>query len=41
MKRDTLAIHAGSPVHPVLLPYAHQTIEPDDVSAVTAALTDD
>jgi len=37
----TLALHGGSPVRPTLLPYAHQTIEPDDLEAVNAALTAD
>jgi len=38
---NKLALLGGSPVRPALLPYAHQTIEPDDVAAVTAALTGD
>ena len=37
----TLALHGGSPVRPTLLPCAHQTIEPDDLAAVNAALTAD
>ena len=36
-----LAHRGGSPVRPTLLPYAHQTIEPDDLAAVNAALTAD
>jgi perosamine synthetase len=31
----------NSPVRPTPLPYAHQTIEPDDLAAVNAALTAD
>jgi dTDP-4-amino-4,6-dideoxygalactose transaminase len=38
---EKLALLGGSPVHPALLPYAHQTIEPDDVAAGIAALTGD
>lgn len=34
---EKLALLGGSPVRPAILPYAHQTIEPDDVAAVTAA----
>jgi dTDP-4-amino-4,6-dideoxygalactose transaminase len=37
----TLALQGGSPVRPTLLPYGHQTIEPDDLAAVNAALTAD
>src|SRR5258705_8097506 len=36
-----LAILGGTPVRPALLPYAHQTIEPDDLAAVSAALAAD
>jgi perosamine synthetase len=41
MTAQTLALHGGNPVRPTLLPYAHQTIEPDDLAAVNAALTAD
>lgn len=41
MHAEKLAIHGGHPVRPTLLPYAHQTIEPDDLAAVNAALTAD
>jgi perosamine synthetase len=36
-----LALLGGSPVRPTPLPYAHQTIEPDDLAAVGDALTAD
>jgi len=35
---EPLALHGGSPVRRVALPYARQTIEEDDVQAVVAAL---
>lgn len=38
---ETLALHGGTPVRARLLPYAHQTIEEDDVQAVVAALRSD
>ena len=38
---DKLAVFGGSRVRTTLLPYAHQTIEPDDLAAVNAALTAD
>jgi perosamine synthetase len=38
---DQLALHGGSPVRPVPLPYARQTIEPDDITAVSEALAAD
>ena len=38
---ERLATQGGRPVRPTLLPYAHQTIEPDDVAAVGEALTAD
>ena len=38
---ETLALHGGTPVRTRLLPYAHQTIEEDDVQAVVAALRSD
>src|SRR5262245_54411210 len=41
LKLAKLAHRGGSPVRPTLLPYAHQTIEPDDLAAVNAALTAD
>src|SRR5690348_1529127 len=41
MNAEKLALHGGSPVRPTLLPYARQTIEPDDLAAVNAALTAD
>src|SRR5262249_29530562 len=37
----TLALLGGRPVRSMLLPYTHQTIEPDDLAAVNAALTAD
>ena len=36
-----LAIEGGAPVRATLLPYAHQSIDDDDVAAVTAALRSD
>jgi dTDP-4-amino-4,6-dideoxygalactose transaminase len=36
-----LALHDGSPVRSTPLPCARQTIEPDDLTAVSAALTED
>lgn len=36
-----LAIHGGVPVRPALLPYGHQTIEDDDITAVVEALRSD
>jgi len=36
-----LALLGGPPVRPTPLPYAHQTIEPDDLGAVSDALTAD
>jgi perosamine synthetase len=41
MATNTLALLGGPPVRAVPLPYAHQTIEPDDVAAVGEALTAD
>jgi perosamine synthetase len=45
MSRDTavarLAIDGGEPVRRELLPYAHQSIDDDDIEAVTAALRSD
>ena len=43
MPRDSapLAIAGGTPVRSTLLPYARQSVEPDDVAAVVAALTSD
>jgi perosamine synthetase len=45
MSRDTalarLAIDGGEPVRRKLLPYAHQSIDDDDIEAVTAALRSD
>jgi dTDP-4-amino-4,6-dideoxygalactose transaminase len=38
---EELALLGGTPVRPTTLPYARQTIEPDDVQAVAAALTGD
>ncbi len=38
---ERLATQGGRPVRPTLLPYAHQTIEPDDLAAVGEALTAD
>src|SRR4030095_12808090 len=38
---STLAFLGGFPVRPSLMPYAHQTIEPDALAAVNAALTAD
>jgi perosamine synthetase len=38
---DRLAIDGGEPVRRTLLPYAHQSIDDDDVAAVTAALRSD
>ena len=39
--KETLALLGGPPVRPTPLPYAHQTIEPDDLAAVGEALTAD
>lgn len=36
-----LAINGGVPVRKTMLPYAHQTIGPDDIDAVTAVLNSD
>src|SRR5262245_553195 len=41
MTSEKLALLGGRPVRPTLLPYAHQTIEPDDIAAVGEALTAD
>jgi perosamine synthetase len=38
---ETLALHGGPSVRRTPLPYAHQTIEPDDLAAVGEALTAD
>jgi len=38
---DELAVLGGRPVRETLLPYARQTIDPDDVAAVAGALTGD
>ncbi len=38
---EKLAIDGGNPIRSIMLPYAHQTIEKDDVEAVTSALTSD
>jgi perosamine synthetase len=38
---EKLALRGGSPVRSTPLPYAHQTIEPDDLAAVNEALTAD
>jgi len=38
---ETLALHGGTPVRTTLLPYAHQSIDEDDVQAVHAALRSD
>jgi dTDP-4-amino-4,6-dideoxygalactose transaminase len=38
---STLALLGGTPVRPTPIPYAHQTIEPDDLAAVNAALSAD
>ena len=38
---EKLALLGGPPVRPARLPYAHQTIEPDDIAAVTDALAGD
>src|SRR2546422_5412882 len=38
---DKLALFGGPPMRATLLPYAHQTIEPDDLAAVTQALASD
>ncbi len=38
---EKLALLGGTPVRATRLPFARQTIEPDDVAAVTAALTSD
>jgi len=35
---ERLALHGGAPVRTTALPYARQTVEEDDVQAVTAAL---
>src|SRR5438128_4770701 len=35
---ERLAILGGTPVRATLLPYAHHTIEPDDIAAVSVAL---
>jgi perosamine synthetase len=36
-----LAVDGGEPVRPLLLPYGHQTVDQDDIDAVTAALQSD
>ena len=41
MTKETLALQGGPPVRPTPLPYAHQTIEPDDLAAVGTALAAD
>src|SRR3989442_900333 len=38
---DKLALSGAPPMRATLLPYAHQTIEPDDLAAVTQALASD
>ena len=38
---ERLAIDGGEPVRRTLLPYAHQSIDDDDIAAVTAALRSD
>src|SRR2546428_11651468 len=38
---EKLALSGGPPMRATLLPYAHQTIEPDDLAAVTQALASD
>src|SRR3989475_2950571 len=38
---DKLALFGGPPMRATLLPYAHQTIEPDDLAAVIQALASD
>src|SRR5690242_16741122 len=38
---ETLALHGGVPVRATMLPYARQTVEEEDVRAVTAALRSD
>jgi len=38
---ETLALRGGTPVRTMLLPYAHQSIDEDDVQAVVAALRSD
>jgi perosamine synthetase len=38
---ERLALHGGAPVRTTALPYARQTVEEDDVQAVTAALRSD
>ncbi len=40
-RSDTLALHGGSRVRATPLPYARQTIEADDIAAVSAALAAD
>src|SRR2546428_7071556 len=40
-KMEKLALLGGTPVRAALLPYAHQTIEADDIAAVTEALASD
>jgi perosamine synthetase len=37
----SLAIDGGTPVRPTMLPYAHQSIDDEDVAAVAAALRSD
>jgi UDP-4-amino-4,6-dideoxy-N-acetyl-beta-L-altrosamine transaminase len=39
--REALAIHGGTPVRKTLLPYGHQSIDEDDIQAVTATLRSD
>ena len=41
MTREKLALLGGTPARPTVLPYAHQTIEADDLAAVTEALASD
>jgi perosamine synthetase len=38
---DKLAVHGGTPVRKIMLPYGHQWIDHDDVRAVTDVLTTD
>ena len=38
---DRLAIDGGEPIRRTMLPYAHQSIDDDDIAAVTAALRSD
>src|SRR2546426_5376505 len=40
-KMEKLALLGGTPVRATLLPYAHHTIEADDIAAVTETLASD